>query len=535
VLEQVTTPVKTDEPIDPDDYATAVERPATQVTTDDAALQAILAESFARWQVFLHPTQRRLVERDYSGPARVGGGPGTGKTIVALHRVKHLAERLPPGNDVPILLTTFNRNLAADLRARLLALGGPDLLARVDIVNIDKLASRVVSEARLAGRRRIIDDSKALEEWRAMLFELGETQWDAEFLAAEWSQVILGQVLTSRTDYFNARRPGRGRRLNRQERAAIWQLAERLTKRLDDQGIWTWRQVAERAARLELDREARITHAASSESSSASTPRYRYRHIVVDEAQDLSPAHWKMLRAMVARCPNDIFLVGDTHQRIYNNYVTLSSLGINIRGRSARLTLNYRTTRQILKAALQMLSGETYDDLDGGEDNLAGYRSLLRGEQPTFHGVSTWTDEKHLIIRQLRKWGAVDDGSNAVCLPTKDMATEVMESLAKESIPAVEIGPDGPKRHDGVHVGTMHRFKGLEYQRLIIAGVSDGLVPRRAIAAFQDSDPKRYQRERMRDRSLLFVAATRARDDLAIFWHGTRSPFLPPALDEGVG
>jgi superfamily I DNA/RNA helicase len=254
---------------------------------------------------------------------------------------------------------------------------------------------------------------------------------------------------------------------------------------------------------------------------------------VVDEAQDLSPAHWKMLRAMVARGPNDIFLVGDTHQRIYDNYVTLSSLGVNIRGRSARLTLNYRTTRQILKAALQMLSGETYDDLDGGEDTLAGYRSLLRGEQPTFHGVSTWTDEKHLIIRQLRTWGAVHDGSTAVSLPTKDMAAEVMERLAKDGIPAVEIGPDGPKRHDGVHVGTMHRFKGLEYQRLIIAGVSDGLVPRRAIAAFQDSDPKRYQRERMRDRSLLFVAATRARDDLAIFWHGTRSPFLPKAWTRG--
>jgi superfamily I DNA/RNA helicase len=144
--------------------------------------------------------------------------------------------------------------------------------------------------------------------------------------------------------------------------------------------MWTWRQVAERAARLELEWEARIAHAAPAESGSASIPRYRYRHIVVDEAQDLSPAHWKMLRAMVARGLNDIFLVGDTHQRIYDNYVTLSSLGVNIRGRSARLTLNYRTTRQILKAALQMLGGETYDDLDGGEDDLADYCSLLRGE-----------------------------------------------------------------------------------------------------------------------------------------------------------
>ncbi len=530
VLEQVTAPVRTEEPIDPDDYAAAVRRPATPVTTDDAALAAILDESFARWQVFLHPTQRRLVERHYNGPARVGGGPGTGKTIVALHRTKYLAERLPPGKDRPILLTTFNRNLAADLRTRLLALAGPDLLARVDIINIDKLASRVVSEGGASAGRRIIDDTKALDQWQDMLLELGETRFDPDFLAAEWSQVIVGYVLNSRTDYFRARRPGRGR-LGREERDTIWQLAERFTKRLDDQNIWTWRQVAEQAARLEADRQTRIINAAAGENSSASVPNYRYRHIVVDEAQDLSPAHWKMLRAMVAPGPDDMFLAGDTHQRIYDNYVALSSLGINIRGRSARLTLSYRTTRQILAAALELLSGETFDDLDGGTDTLAGYRSLLRGGPPMFQGERTWAEEKEFIAEQLHSWGVPADGSTAVCLPTHQMVTEIIARLTADGIAAVEIGPDGPKSPDGIHIGTMHRFKGLEYQRIIIGGVSDGLVPRRAIERYRSHDPRRYQRERLRDRSLLFVAATRARDDLTISWHGTRSPFIPERLD----
>jgi AAA domain len=183
----------------------------------------------------------------------------------------------------------------------------------------------------------------------------------AEFLASEWIEVILGQVLNSRTEYFRARRPGRGRRLSREERDRVWQLTERFTKWLDDQGVWTWRQVAGRAARLEMDRAARIEE--SSEENSGSQPRYRYRHVVVDEAQDLSAAHWKMLRAMVAPAPADMFLVGDSHQRIYDNHVTLASLGINIRGRSSRLTLSYRTTRQILAAALEIMSGEVYDDL----------------------------------------------------------------------------------------------------------------------------------------------------------------------------
>ncbi|MFF4874936.1 UvrD-helicase domain-containing protein [Micromonospora sp. NPDC000668] len=528
VLQQVTDPVRADEPVDPEDFEAAVERPATQVTSDDEALQAMLGEAFERWQIFLHPTQRKLVERRYNGPARVGGGPGTGKTIVALHRVAHLARQLPHGADKPILLTTFNRNLAADLRTRLMALGGQELVSRVDIVNIDRLASRVVAEAKAGGSRRVVDDNRVLELWDEFLIETGETAWEAEFLTAEWTQVILGQVLNSRTDYFKARRPNRGRSLSRIERDQIWQLTERFTTWLENRGVWTWRQVAQRAARLEMDRTAQNTGVAGE--SSGGFYRPRYRHVVVDEAQDLSAAHWKMLRAMVAPGPDDMFLTGDTHQRIYDNHVTLSSLGVNIRGRSSRLTLSYRTTRQILADALQIMTGEVYDDLDGGEENLAGYRSLLRGGHPVFHGAATWAQERDLIVDQLRRWGNPTDGSVAICVPTKDLAADVISRLEADGLSVVEIGPDGPKRPDGVHIGTMHRFKGLEYQRMIIAGVSDGLVPRQMISRYRDTDPKRYQRERQRDRSLLFVAATRARDELAVFWHGTPSPFLTGRL-----
>ncbi|WP_346533783.1 UvrD-helicase domain-containing protein [Micromonospora sp. DPT] len=528
VLKQVTEPVRADEPVDPEDFEAAVERPATQVSSDDEALQAMLGESFERWQIFLHPTQRKLVERKYNGPARVGGGPGTGKTIVALHRVAHLARNLPPGSDKPILLTTFNRNLAADLRTRLMALGGQELVSRVDIINIDRLASKVVTEAKAGGTRRVVDDNRVPQLWDDFLIETGASGWDAEFLTAEWTQVILGQVLNSRTDYFKARRPNRGRSLNRAERDQIWQLTERFTNWLEGQGVWTWRQVAQRAARLEMDRTAQ--NAASAGDSSGGFYRPRYRHIVVDEAQDLSAAHWKMLRAMVPIGPDDMFLTGDTHQRIYDNHVTLGSLGINIRGRSSRLTLSYRTTRQILADALQIMTGEVYDDLDGGEENLAGYRSLLRGGRPTFHGAASWAQERDLIAEQLRSWGNPTDGSVAICVPTKEYAGEIIARLEADGVPTVEIGPDGPKQPDGVHVGTMHRFKGLEYQRMIIAAVSDGLVPRQMINRYRDSDPKRYQRERQRDRSLLFVAATRPRDELAVFWHGTPSPFLTSRL-----
>lgn len=543
VLEEVTRPVSVDTVVDPTDYHAALARPATQVTTDDKALEGALEGEFARWKVFLHPTQRKLVERDHGGPARVSGGPGTGKTIVALHRTRHLAARFHEGDDTPVLLTTFNRNLAADLRAKLLDLGGPEIARRVDVVNIDKLTRRVVNEAEPGGGARLITDAQAVEEWRDMLTELGETRWDADFLAAEWSQVILGQVVTSWTEYARARRAGRGRPLSRAERKAVWQLAERFAKRLDDRGCFTHAQVAARAARLEIERAEQAGERPDSGQAGQAgqegppaadpwgrRPGYRYRHVVVDEAQDLHAAHWKLLRATVAPGPNDIFCVGDTHQRIYSNVVSLASLGINIRGRSAKLSLNYRTTRQILGRALNLLTGESYDDLDGGTDNLTGYRSVLHGTLPHLKGYDTEGEELDAAVEQVRAWSAGGSSlsSIAVCVPTRHLVTQVTSRLVQAGIDAVELTAEGPKRDEGVHVGTMHRFKGLEYQRLIIVGASDGLIPRRAIEAWQDSDPVHYRRERQRDRSLLFVAATRARDDLAIFWHGTRSPFLPP-------
>ncbi|MFF2135474.1 UvrD-helicase domain-containing protein [Streptomyces sp. NPDC058193] len=542
VLEQITSPVSAPDPVDTDDFRAAAERPATMVTTTDEALrEALEGGDFGRWKVFLHPTQSRLVDREYSGPARVGGGPGTGKTIVALHRVKHLVDRLPPGRNKSVLLTTYNKNLAADLRSRLLQLGGEELLARVEISHVDQLALRVVREAEPGSAKQTLDESQALREWRAMLDELGETGWDAQFLHDEWSQVILGQAVVSRTEYFRARRAGRGKNIARAERAEIWQLAERFTQRLDRLGRQTWEQVAERAARLEMDRERRIQAVERQreeaggldnihlQAGSAGWLRHRFQHIVVDEAQDLRAAHWKLLRAMVPRVANDIFLVGDTHQRIYGNQVTLGSLGVHIRGRSAKLTLSYRTTRQILGSALGVLSGERFDDLDGSTEDLAGYRSVLTGSLPQLHGCDDWESEQESIAALLADWIALPTppGQIAVCVPTNAMASELAYTLlAHKGIKAVEIGPEGPRGDEGVHIGTMFRFKGLEYQRMVIAGVRDGLVPREAVTRLQSDDAVRYRRELQRARSLLFVAATRSRDSLAIFWHGRPSPFL---------
>lgn len=518
----VVAPQAVEVTVDPDDFASALDRPATQVTTDDKALETALQGDFPHWKIFLHPTQRKLVTRDYSGPARVTGGPGTGKTVVALHRVCHLAAQLPPGDDRPILFTTFTRNLAADLQAKLRDLGGPEIERRVDVVNISKLARRIVDSSDTYARRDVITDQQAVAEWRSLVSETGTTAWDADFLSEEWSQVILAQALNSFAEYAQARRAGRGRRLTRADRKNVWQLAEQFSKRLDDQNWTTHNATAAYAARLEAERAARIRADADSGSG------FRYRHIVVDEAQDLHGAHWKMLRAMVPDDRNDIFCAGDTHQRIYDNVVSLGSLGVNIRGRSSKLTLNYRTSRQILTSAMTMMHGQSYDDLDGGVDGLEGYRSVLDGPAPSFQGFATLADELDAVVSRVGEWSAGGKSEGiAICVPTRDLVTRLSRMFVDAGVPVVELTPDGPKGTDGVSIGTMHRFKGLEFQRIVIAGAAEGLIPRASLDRMRVEDPVRFQRQIQRDRSLLFVAATRARDQLAVFWHGTPSRFLP--------
>jgi superfamily I DNA/RNA helicase len=554
VRHEITAPVEVELGADyADDLTAALAR--TAVTTVDEDIKAVLEEgSFRQWKVYLHPTQDKLVTRRYSGPARVSGGPGTGKTIVALHRVKHLAEQLPDGDGKPILLTSFTKNLTTDLRARLASLIDPRLLTRVEVAHVDQLAARVLAEnaGRGPGKRRVFDNT-ALEVLRTVLAEAEETRWDAAFLLEEWDQVILGQSLATRKAYFEARRAGRGRALTRPERNQVWKTLELFAARMDKQGIETWGQAAERAARSEMERATRIEAGRKTseipgialpddESSGMRHVNHRYRHIVVDEAQDLRAAHWKMLRAMVAEGPDDLFVAGDTHQRIYDHQVTLGTVGINIRGRSSRLTLSYRTTREILAQATKIIDPGRidYDDLDDGVDTLDGYRSVLHGPGPDFIGYSTWQEELEHLATTLRDWriaaaegvhGAPQDqrGTIAVCVADRNTVGQVINYLSTEAgMTCAELTKDGPDGDGEIHVGTMHRFKGLEYQRIAIVGARDGIIPRAgAFDRLGKEDIQRQAREERKLRSLLFVAATRARDTLRVTWHGKPSPYLP--------
>ncbi|MYT16630.1 MULTISPECIES: ATP-dependent helicase [unclassified Streptomyces] len=552
VRRHITDKWRADEDVNTGDWARAARRAVSQAETDDDAVLGALGQSFDAWRLFLHPEQQRLAVADFKGSAKVTGGPGTGKTVVALHRVRHLVDRLPPGHSRPVLLATYNTNLALDLRDRLEQLGGDALLRRVDVKSVDALAREVVQESRLEVGRPL-DDEAALNLWHTVLAETGLLGYDADFLDAELKHVILAGRCGSWDVYRRVSRAGRPR-ISTAQRHDVWQLVQAYKDRLGaPPRQTTYPLIADQAAGLEQRGMARIEEQARykderggrdlihREAGSGMRLNPRYQHIVVDEAQDLSASHWRLLRAMVRKGPNDIFLVGDAHQRIYGSRVILGHQGIEIRGRaSRRLTLNYRTTRQILGSANRLITGESFDDLDTGTDTLDGYRSVLTGLAPQFWRAPDRLTEMRAVatlIKERHDEHGTRYSSMAVSVPDGNSAQEFANVLARAPycIPVVELGKDGVESDlDAVRIGTMHRFKGLEFQRVFLTSVGEGQVPHQRIEQHRRDNPDRYRQEEQRARSLVFVAATRARDELVVTWSGRASRFLPPDADKAA-
>ncbi len=508
-------------PVDTEDVEAAVDRAASQsmfyVVQGHDELADMLNRPFDLWRTFLHPTQRALAYRPvYNGPVRVAGGPGTGKTVVAMHRAKALAEQAPA--DERILFTTFTRNLADAITGSLKLLGGLELLERVEVLNVDRLARQVVQEGE-GGSPKVAPEREQMQIWEDVVDELG-IPFPPTFLRQEWLQVVLAQGISSRDDYFTAKRPGRGVRLTRRERAEVWKGIEAFTNRLVEFGQRTFLQMASAAA----------------DSLSARSVK-PYAHVIVDEAQDLHAAQWRMLRAAVPDGPNDMFIVGDAHQRIYDHRVTLSGLGINVRGRSRRLRINYRTTHEILRWALGLLAGEAVDDLDAGTDSLAGYRSQMHGPEPSLVGYASRAEELSGLVAAAKEWigSGIDPHNIGVFARTEETARLAVKALEDASVPAKLVEPgESSASVPVVDVATMHRGKGLEYRCVAVVDAGKRTLPMPVSLTPASTDPLQHDLDVKRERCLLYVACTRARDVLRVSWAGAPSSFLVPLLPESA-
>ncbi|MFD5288355.1 UvrD-helicase domain-containing protein [Streptomyces rochei] len=483
-------------------------------------LREILDRPFDAWRVFLHPSQYRIAyQESYRGSAQVTGGPGTGKTVVALHRALHLARRLPAdAPDGSILLTTYTRALAAELD-RSLGLLIPDdrLRAKIAVINVDALAYDIVRSRQGGGPVKLVTDQKEITaRWARIARRLGLEFADV-FLDQEWRHVILAQDLRTPEAYLKASRPGRGTALPPVRRLQAWRAIEAFEQQLRQSGERTFLQICAEAANLLAEQD-----------------EPRFRHVIVDEAQDLHPAQWRFLRALVPEGRDDLFIAGDSHQRIYGNKVSLRSLGIAVTGRSHRLRINYRTTHEILAWSSALLTGTPVDSADS-DSSLAGYRSTLHGRRPAYvHHVSR-TDEIAAAVARITEWTAAGVAPEDIAVAARfiQLGRDLGNALERAGHATHILGNSAPG--PGVRIATMHRMKGLEFRCVAVLGVSEGMLPMRAAITPVDVDPQQHQEDINTELSLLFVACTRAREDLLVSCHGVPSPFLAPVAGDGQG
>ncbi|WP_300761375.1 UvrD-helicase domain-containing protein [uncultured Bifidobacterium sp.] len=541
--------VESGEEADPEDFRAALSSYASQqsfvVVQGEADLKRILDAPLEQWRVFLHPSQRLYVEHDYHGPFRLLGGAGTGKTVVAMHRAKRLAARLlRSGSRQKVLFTTYSRNLATDIASNLKLICTADEFNTIDVVNLDKLVKDLLTghgysgEIWYDGSRDHGNDLDAA--WCKAITSIGvnDSKLTVSFFKSELSQVIVPQQVRNAADYMRVLRKGRGTRLNRAQKLAVWQVVE------------TYRRIMQANGAYDVDTAMQNVVSLLTQGD---TPR-KYAHVVVDEGQDFSTPAYRVIRALVDEGDNDIFIVGDAQQRIYGHTAVLSKCGIRIQGRARKLRINYRTTEQIRSAADSIFRSSgadvadsvfaavrgigdaspatTFDDLDGGKSPTGDSRSLMSGPVPEARRFASQSDEMDAV----REWiyglcGTAEDAASDesdggrvdprnVCVVARSRyCIDQWYKTLDDGLPygVYRLGRDAENRQrQGIRVATMHRAKGLEFDYVVVVDVNDGVCPPKPALQAAGSDSVALNEIYKEERSLIYVAMTRAKKSVLL-------------------
>jgi len=497
-----------------EDLSVALEAPSTLksfvVVEGEDELRRIMAEPLEKWRVFLHPTQRKIVQKEYNGAARVLGGAGTGKTVVAMHRAKHLANKCD--GQQKILMTTFTANLAADIRENLRKICNLEELRRIEVIHLDAWVNQYMREAGFTAQ--IAYDEVIDSLWdKAILLANNDLPYDSSFYKEEWNRIVIAQEALTLETYAKAVRNGRGTRLDRKKRMQVWKVFEHYQNLMKENQV----------------RDINTAMYESTKLLQLAGKRSRYKHIIVDEGQDFSDNAYRLLRALAGEeHSDDIFIVGDSHQRIYRNHPTLSKCGINVRGRSSILKINYRTTEEIRKYAFGLLNGIAFDDLDEGADLGDKCQSLTHGEKPIFKNFSNANDEFDFLVNEIKqlKGNGVLLTDICVVARTKKLVEDYIALFTKAGIKAYAIKRNkaDDRSFDGLRIATMHRVKGLEFKYVFIVATNNRIVP--LISAINKTDAISESESIASEKCLLYVAMTRAQKGVYVTSYGRRSEFL---------
>ncbi len=488
---------------DPFDHPDALRR--FRVMHNVEELAAALEYPWEQWIVFLHPEQQTMVERHYNGPARVSGSAGTGKTVVALHRTAHLAIADP---SVRVLLTTFSDALARLLRTKLALLTNHDrtILSRITVASLDSVALDLYGERfgkpRLADRRdieRLIDEAV---EWRGSSFS-------AAFLHTEWERVVDGWQLDTWEDYRSIRRAGRHRRLSETQRETLWPVFEWVKSGLQREGLTT---------RAELF--GRLT------AGLGETGERRFDYVVVDEAQDVSVPQLRFLGVLAGGRANGLFFAGDLGQRIFQQPFSWRELGIDIRGRSQTLRVNYRTSHQIRVQADRLLDPEIAD-ADGNLEERRGTISVFNGPMPTVKMLDDEEGETRTVAEWLKQVlsNGLQPGEVGVFVRSWDQMDRAKAVAVYAGLPVAILDETGEALDGCVTVGTMHLAKGLEFRAVAVMACDAEVIPLQSRVE-EITDEADLDEVYNTERNLLYVACTRARDRLLVSGVKPASEFL---------
>lgn len=501
-------------PSSSEDLAAALDTPVTLksfvVVEGEEELRRIMAEPLEKWRVFLHPTQRKIVKKDFSGSARVLGGAGTGKTVVAMHRAKYLASRCE--GQQRVLMTTFTANLAADIRENLRKICSLEELRKIEVIHLDAWVNQFLRESGFSAQIGYADVIDPLWE-KAVLLANTDLPYDVSFYEEEWNRVVIAQESLTLEKYVKATRNGRGTRLDRKKRIQVWKVFECYQNLMKENRVRDINTAMYESTRLLL-------------TTGKST---RYANIIIDEGQDFSDNAYRLIRAMAGEeHPNDIFVVGDSHQRIYRNHPTLSKCGINVRGRSSILKINYRTTEEIRKHAFALLNGIPFDDLDDEVDLGDKCQSLTHGEKPVVTNFNNANDEFEFIAQEIKslKANGVELTDICVVARTKKLVEDYIALFTKVGIRsyAIKRNKADDRNFDGLRVATMHRVKGLEFKYVFIVAVNNRILP--LPAAINKTDAISELESITSEKCLLYVAMTRAQKGVYITSYGRKSEFL---------
>ena len=478
---------------------------------DEHLLRAMLNSPLDQWIGFLHPTQRALVEKKFSGPAKVSGSAGTGKTVVAMQRARFLARY---GHRV--LITSFVKALCDNIEWNLKKLCSEDELSRIRVLTVQKQAKEVVQE--FEPDVQLADDNEVdllLDKYRLQI----EVDEDEKFLKEEWKDIIATQGIQTWDAYRKASRTGRTRPLSVKGRKQMWSVFGAVLQEL--------------SAQCKRNRSGMAATAENLLSSGNS--KLDYTAVIVDEVQDLLPTELRFLHAICKKNLENLMLCGDSGQRIYAGGFSLRALGIETRGRSEVLRLNYRTTEQIRQSADQLL-GDEEDDMTGGRESRRGTISLRKGTPPNFLGYLTPDDEMEGMVKQIEAWrdSGINTSEIGVFARTNKDAKNVLSAIKESGISCQELKDQARDPLPAVSVGTMHRAKGLEFKAVLVYGCSEGVIPSPGAMSNAYNSPNAIASVEEKERKLLYVAMTRARDKLTVSWSKKPSRFLDD-IDQFTG